>query len=57
MAKAVIYKEQVLCDGCYQEVVDFEIHAGRERQIPPRKMIDAPECDRCHVTLDPEEEL
>ena len=57
MAKAFVYKKQTLCDACYQEVVDFETHAGREKQIPPRKMVDAPECARCHAILEPEEEL
>ena len=57
MAKAFAYKKQTLCDACYQEVVDFETHAGRERELPPRKMVDAPECDRCHAILEPEEEL
>ena len=57
MAKAFVYKKQVLCDGCYQEVVDFETHAGRERELPPRKMVSAPECDKCHAILEPEEEL
>ena len=57
MAKAFVYKKQALCDACYQEVVDFETHAGRERELPPRKMVDAPECNRCHAILEPEEEL
>jgi hypothetical protein len=57
MAKGFIFKKQVLCDECYQEVVDFEIHAGRERELPPRKMIAAKECNRCHAILEPEEEL
>jgi len=57
MAMAFLFKKQVLCDQCYQEVVDFEIHAGREKELPPRKMIAARECDRCHALLEPEEEL
>jgi hypothetical protein len=57
MAMAFLFKKQVLCDECYREVVDFEIHAGREKELPPRKMIAARECDRCHAILEPEEEL
>ena len=57
MAKGFLFKKQVLCDDCYQEVVDFEIHAGRERELLPRKMIAAKECNRCHAILEPEEEL
>jgi hypothetical protein len=57
MAKAFLFKKQVLCDQCYQELVDYEIHAGREKELPPRKMITAHECDRCHAILEPEEEL
>lgn len=57
MAKGFLFKKQVLCDECYQEVVDFEIHAGREKELPPRKMIAAKECNRCHAILEPEEEL
>ena len=57
MAKGFLFKKQVLCDECYQKVVDFEIHAGRENELPPRNMVDAPECDRCHAILEPEEEL
>ncbi len=57
MARAFVYKKQALCDACYQEVVDFETHAGREKELPPRKMVDAPECNRCHAILEPEEEL
>jgi len=57
MAKAFVYKKQTLCDACYQEVVDFETHAGRERELPRETMVEAPECDRCHAILEPEEEL
>lgn len=57
MARATIFKGKNLCDACYQEEVDFEIHAGREKELPPRQMVDARECTRCHAQLEPEEEL
>jgi len=37
--------------------VNLEIRAGRERELAPRKVIAAKECDRSHAILEPEEEL
>jgi len=55
MGNAFLFKKKVLCDACYQE--ELEYLAGRQEQAPPRRMVDAVECDRCHAELDPEETL
>ena len=54
MGNAFLFKKKVLCDKCYQEEVEYL--AGREK-IPPRRMVDAVECDKCHAELLPEETL
>ncbi|MBW1753573.1 MAG: hypothetical protein JRJ46_10850 [Deltaproteobacteria bacterium] len=57
MGVAFIWKDEALCDTCYQEAIDFEIHAGREREIPPKTKVRKKECDKCHVELEIEEEF
>ena len=57
MGVGFIFKGEALCDTCYQEAIDFEIHAGRERELPPKEKAYKKECDRCHVELEVEEEL
>lgn len=54
MGNAFLFKKKVLCHTCYQE--ELEYLAGRE-EAPPRRMVDAKECDKCHAVLDPEETL
>ena len=54
MGNAFLLKKKVLCDKCYWEEVEYL--SGRE-EIPPRRMINAKECDKCHVELNPEEDL
>ncbi len=54
MGNAFLLKRKVLCDKCYWEEIEYL--SGRE-EIPPRRMINAKECDKCHVELDPEEDL
>ena len=54
MGNAFLFKKRVLCDKCYWEEVDYL--AGRE-EIPPRRMVNATECDKCHAELNPEEDL
>jgi hypothetical protein len=57
MGVGYVFKGQALCDECYQEAVDFEIHVGREREIPPKTKVYKKECEKCHVELEIEEEL
>ncbi len=57
MGVGFIFKGEALCDTCYQEAIDFEIHAGRERELLPKEKAYKKECDRCHVELEVEEEL
>ena len=54
MGNAFLFKKKILCDECYWEEINYL--AGRE-EIPPRRMINATECDKCHAELDPEEGL
>lgn len=54
MGNAFLFRKKVLCDTCYQE--ELQYLAGRE-EPPPRRMVDAAECDKCHAVLDPEETL
>jgi len=55
MGNAVLFKGKPLCDGCYQEMVDFQLHS--DEKVPPRVTVDARECHRCHMELNPEEDL
>ena len=57
MGVGLLYKGQTLCDTCYEEETDFEIHAGRERELPPKTKVYKKECDKCHVELEIEEEF
>jgi len=57
MGVALLYKGKALCDTCYEEETDFEIHAGREREIPSKQKVYKKECDKCHVELEVEEEF
>ena len=54
MGNAFLLKKRVLCHNCYWEEVEYL--SGRE-QVPPKRMIDAKECDKCHAVIDPEEDL
>ena len=56
MGVGFIFKGECLCDDCYQEAIDFEIHA-REKKLPPKTKGYKKECDRCHVELEIEEEF
>ena len=57
MGVGLLYKGKTLCKTCYEEETDFEIHAGREREIPPKQKVYKKECDKCHVELEVEEEF
>ena len=54
MGNAFLLKRKVLCDKCYWEEIEYL--SGRE-EIPPKRMINAKQCDKCHAELDPEEDL
>jgi len=55
MGVGLLYKGKTLCDTCYEEETDFEIHAGRD--LPPKQKGYKKECDKCHVELEIEEEF
>ena len=57
MGVGLLYKGKTLCKTCYEEETDFEIHAGREREVSPKQKVHKKECDKCHAVLDPEETL
>jgi hypothetical protein len=54
MGNAFLFKKKVLCDKCYWEEIEYL--AGRE-EPPPRRMVNASVCDKCHAELIPEEDL
>jgi len=54
MGNAFLLKKKVLCHTCYWEEIDYLSGRG---EIPPKRMVDAKECDKCHAVLDPEEDL
>ena len=54
MGNAFLLKKKVLCHTCYWEEIEYL--TGRE-QIPPKRMVNAKECDKCHAELNPEEDL
>jgi hypothetical protein len=54
MGNAFLLKKKILCHTCYWEEIEYL--SGREA-IPPRRMVNAKECDKCHAVLNPEEDL
>jgi len=51
MGNAFLLKKKILCDTCYWEEIEYLSGRG---EIPPKRMVDAKECDKCHAVLDPE---
>lgn len=54
MGNAFLLKKKILCHTCYWKEIEYLSGRG---EIPPKRMINAKECDKCHAVLDPEEDL
>jgi hypothetical protein len=54
MGQGFVLKGKVLCGVCYEKLADYEIH--HEREVPPKLLVEADNCQNCGAPLADTEE-
>jgi len=55
MGQGFVLKGKVLCGECYEKLAEYEIH--HEREVPPKKLVEADNCQSCGAPLADTEEV
>jgi hypothetical protein len=51
MGQGFVFKGKIVCGDCYEKLADYEIHHERERELPPKQLVEGDNCQRCGAPL------